>query len=57
MKHYRYTGTTRLLVNATALGQMIDSVFKVQVDNFIHPWSHGWHATLREDWCEIEESN
>lgn len=53
MKHYEYIGDNILLILATALGQEDDGVFKVQVDEFQHPWSHGWHETPREDWCEM----
>jgi len=54
MKHYRYTGNERLHLGTTALGQTIGGVFKVQVDRFEHPWSHGWHETPADDWKEIE---
>lgn len=55
MKQYFYGGTNRLLVNATASGQMIDCTFKVQVADFIHPWSNGWHETSRGDWLEVDD--
>ncbi len=38
------------LIGESAMGQMIDGVFKVQVNRFTHPWSHFWHETPREDW-------
>lgn len=58
MKHYKYVGdnmrTIVILSGETALGHEINGVFKVQVDRFEHPWSHGWHDTYREEWEEIE---
>lgn len=54
MKHYRYIGDDDFLKGHTALGRVIDGVFKVQVDNFIHLWSHGWHETPGGDWEESE---
>lgn len=54
MQRYKYVGTETHLIQHTALGQVRDGVFKVQVDNFVHPWSHGWHETPRTDWCEYD---
>ena len=42
--------TTVSLIGESALGQHIDGVFKVQVNRFDHPWSHGWHETPREEY-------
>jgi hypothetical protein len=53
--HYRYIGTDDMLVGHTALGQTRDGRFLVQVDNFIHLWSHGWHETPRADWTEMSD--
>jgi hypothetical protein len=53
MKRYRYIGTDSSLASMTALGQLVDGVFKVQVDDLDHPWAFGWHATSDEDWKEI----
>jgi hypothetical protein len=55
MKCYKYVGTDPFLIGEEAIGRMIDGVFKIQVHRFNHPWSHGWHETLKEDW-EILES-
>lgn len=52
MNRYRYAGDNDFLKGHTALGQVVDGVFKVQVDNFIHLWSHGWHETDAADWQE-----
>lgn len=59
MKRYAYCGpcsSTFLgfndLKGQTALGQTLAS-FVVQVDNFEHRWSHGWHLTDRKHWVEI----
>ena len=54
-KKFRYVGSDTLLIGETAVGQMLGGVFKVQVDRFDHPWSHGWHETLADDWEEIDE--
>jgi hypothetical protein len=34
----------------TALGRFWDGIFVVQVDEFDHMWSHGWHETPVADW-------
>jgi len=54
MNHYRYIGDDDFLVGKTALGRMIDGVFKVQVDRFDHPWSHYWHESPEEQWEKDE---
>jgi hypothetical protein len=54
MKHYRYIGHEIILRGMTALGQIMDDTFKVQVDCIDHKWSHGWHETRIWDWEEIE---
>jgi len=55
MNSYRYIGTDRRLAGTTAVGQIVDNLFKIQVDNPGHPWFFGWHETFREDWLEIKE--
>jgi hypothetical protein len=55
LKRYRYIGANPSLTRGmTALGQSVDGVFKVQVDDICHPWAYGWHETPAEDWVEIE---
>ena len=51
IKNYCYIGNDPHLIGATALGQEIDGVFKVQVDSFYHQWSRSWHETPCEDWA------
>jgi hypothetical protein len=53
MRQFRYIGSDPSLVGETAIGQMVDGVFKVQVDRFDHPWSHFWHETPKGDWVVI----
>lgn len=50
MIQYKYVGDNQFLVGHTALGRTVDGVFKVQVDNILHLWSHGWHEQPQEDW-------
>ena len=62
MTQYRYVGDNQFLVGETALGMIVDGVFKVQVDRLSHIWSHYWHEQPIEhwealplvDWSEIE---
>jgi hypothetical protein len=35
----------------------MDGVFKVQVDDFKHAWSHGWHETPMKDWEKLSEED
>ncbi len=51
--HYFCVGKVRGLVGETALGQMIDGVFKVQVDHPSHAWSYSWWKTPINDWVRI----
>lgn len=57
MTKYRYVGHDYRLLGHTALGQVIDGVFKVQVHSHQHPWAFGWHETPREDWQEFFTCN
>lgn len=54
MTHYQYVGTDPFLIGQTALGQIVDDIFVVQVDDLNHSWSRHWHATPQEDWKENE---
>ena len=41
----------------TALGVHEDGVFKVQMDDFDHPMSHGWHEAPEGDWVLLEDDD
>lgn len=56
MKHYKYIGTDPFLSGVTALGQILNGQFQVQVDLLLHPWARGWHIAIKENWKEINES-
>jgi hypothetical protein len=72
MRHYRYIGTATALagenhlglaadtvvalVGETALGQVVDGVFKVQVDRHENRWAYGWHESPQEDWEATDET-
>ncbi len=53
MTTYRYIGADPSLRRMTALGRTIGGVFKVQVDDLSHHWSRSWHASPREEWCDM----
>jgi hypothetical protein len=55
LPQYKYTGADRRLIGHTALGQQRLGGFCVQVDEFTHMWSHGWHTTDQNDWEIIDE--
>ena len=59
MKKYIYVGPANAMLpyGTTALGRLINGVFHVQVDEFENPWSHGWHKSGKEHWCERVEPN
>lgn len=52
VNNYKYIGASvpGLYWGMTALGRQVNGSFSVQMDDFIHQWSHGWHAVNVEDW-------
>lgn len=50
---FRYIGDDVQLRDCTALGRKSIDEFRVQVDSFDHPWSHGWHLSPESDWVRV----
>ena len=54
MRRFKYIGSDDFLVDETALGKWTASgTFRIQVDRFEHPYSHGWHRAIERHWEEI----
>jgi hypothetical protein len=56
---YKYVGASdaRLTYGMTALGRLIDNVFCVQMDEFEHQLSHGWHKMNDREWVAMPPVN
>jgi len=50
--NYRYIGACvpGLTWGMTAIGRMINGSFCVQMDDWVHQWSHGWHEVDKTQW-------
>ena len=50
MQRYRYCGIDPQFVGCTAIGQIRDGEFVIQVDVVYHPWAQGWHPANPDHW-------